>query len=100
METETINSLFPIRMGLHIFLGLMALLVFGLQFIRYRKSHHLVLAIAFPCTLIPYLSDSMTLFYVVGVAEFIAMFLSFILSFTVDKPKPGSSSDSHEEGTS
>ena len=90
------NSLFPIRIGMHIILGLLALLVFGLQFIRYRKSHHLVLAIAFPCTLLPYLSDSMTLFYGVGVAECIAMILSLVLALTVDKREPAEITESEE----
>ena len=94
METVD-NSLFPIRMGMHIFLGLLALLVFGLQFIRYRESHHLVLAIALPCTLLPYLIHSMSFFYGLGVVEFAAMILSCVLSFTVDKNK-NPESDSQE----
>ena len=91
------NSLFPIRMGMHIFLGMLALLVFGLQFIRYRKSHHLVLAIALPCTLLPYLTDNINFFYGVGVAEFIALILSFILSVTVDKNKNSKSAELKQE---
>lgn len=81
------NSLFPIRMEMHIVLGMLALLVFGLQFIRYRKSHHLVLAIALPCTLLPYLSDNINLFYGVGIAEFAALVLALLLSVTVDRNK-------------
>ena len=91
------NSLFPIKMGMHIFLGILALLVFGLQFIRYRKSHHLVLAIALPCTLLPYLTDNMTFFYGVGVAEFAALILSFILSVTVDRNKNPEPAESEQE---
>ena len=91
------NSLFPIRMGMHIFLGMLALLVFGLQFIRYRKSHHLVLAIALPCTLLPYLTDNMNFFYGIGVAEFAALILSFILSITVDRNKNTESAESEQE---
>lgn len=82
------NSYFPIRLGVHLLLALLALLVFGMQFIRFRKSHHLILAIALPCTLLPYLSDSTTFFYTVGVAEFAALIASFILSNTVDRDKP------------
>ena len=92
METMD-NSLFPIHMGMHIVLGMLALLVFGLQFIRYRKSHHLVMAIALPCTLLPYLVNNMKFFYALGVAEFIALILAFVLSVTVDKnknPEPAS----------
>lgn len=82
------NSYFPIRLGVHLLLALLALLVFGMQFIRFRKSHHLILAIALPCTLLPYLSDSTTFFYTVGVAEFVAIIASFILSNTIDRDKP------------
>jgi len=100
METVD-NALFPIRMGMHIVLGLLALLVFGLQFIRYRKSHHLVLAIALPCTLLPYLWNNMSFFYGVGIAEFIALILSFILSLTVDRNKESDTkSPKQEEKTS
>ena len=81
------NSFFPISMPLHIILALLALLVFGMQFIRYRKSHHLILAIALPCTLLPYLSDNQTFFYMVGVFEGAALILSVILSQTVDRDK-------------
>ena len=81
------NSYFPIRIELHIVLALLAFLVFGLQFIRYRKSHHLVLAIALPCTLLPYLSSSKTLFYAVGIGELAALALAGVLSQTLDKEK-------------
>lgn len=81
------NSYFPIRIELHIVLALLAFLVFGLQFIRYRKSHHLVLAIALPCTLLPYLSQSRILFYAVGIGELAALAASAILARTVDKEK-------------
>lgn len=98
---ETIdNSLFPIRMGMHIFLGLLALLIFGLQFIRYRKWHHLILAIAMPCTLLPYLINSMDFFYGLGTAEFAALILSFILAVTVDRKKASASESKEEENAS
>lgn len=100
METMD-NSLFPIHMGMHIVLGLLALLVFGLQFIRYRKSHHLVMAIALPCTLLPYLVDSMSFFYALGVVEFIALIAAFVLSVTVDRnknPEPLPEQEDSEQG--
>lgn len=82
------NTFFPMDLKWHIILALLALLVFGMQFIRYRKSHHLVLAIALPCTLLPYLSESQTFFYTVGVFEGAALILALILSQTVDRDKP------------
>ena len=97
------NSFFPISMTLHIILALLALLVFGMQFIRFRKSHHLVLAIALPCTLLPYLSGNQTFFYLIGVFEGVALILAAVLSQTVDCDKEpaeaaaGSEDDAEEE---
>ncbi len=97
-KTEVINSLFPIQTGLHVFLALLSILIFGMQFIRYKKKHYLVLAIAFPCTLLPYIAqDNMTLFYGVGVFEFIALLLALILSLTVDKDKKSKNLETQEE---
>lgn len=81
------NSYFPIRLEVHMVLALLALLVFGMQFIRFRKSHHLILAVALPCTLLPYLSDDKTFFYAVGIAEAVALVLAFVLSQTIDRDK-------------
>lgn len=91
------NSFFPISLTLHIILALLALLVFGMQFIRYRKSHHLVLAIALPCTLLPYLSDNQTFFYIIGVFEFAALILSAILSHTVDRDPEEETAEAEKE---
>lgn len=80
------NSLFPIKLGIHIVFALAALLVFGLQFLRYRKKYHLVLAVAIPLTLLPYLAeDNMSLFYAVGVVDALALIGALILAKTVDR---------------
>ena len=81
------NSFYPIHFGMHIILALLALLVFGLQFLRFRKIHHLILAIALPCTLLPYVAPSQTFFYGVGIAELAALVVSFVLAQTVDRDK-------------
>lgn len=91
------NSFFPISMTMHIILALLALLVFGMQFIRYRKSHHLILAIALPCTLLPYLSDNQTFFYAIGAFEGVALILAAILSQTVDREKAAPAAAVQEE---
>ncbi len=80
------NSLFPIKLGIHIIFALASLLVFGIQFLRYRKKYHLVLAIAIPLTLLPYLAeDNMALFYGVGAVDAIALIGALILAQTVDR---------------
>lgn len=93
------NSLFPIKLGIHIVFALAALLVFGLQFLRYRKKYHLVLAVAIPLTLLPYLAeDNMSLFYAVGVVDALALIGALILAKTVDRD-PETETDA-EEATS
>lgn len=81
------STLFPIKPEVHIVLALVSLLVFGMQFIRLRKKHHLLLAIGIPCSLLPYLSDNKLLFYGVGVAEVVMLIAALILAKTVDRDK-------------
>ncbi len=83
------NTLFPIRMEMHIAFALIGLLIFGLQFIRTRKKYYLVLAIAFPCSLLPYLwEQNTTFFYLLGIGEAIALIGALILAKTVDRDPP------------
>ncbi|MDE5885052.1 MAG: hypothetical protein K2H29_08285 [Oscillospiraceae bacterium] len=87
-NAQVANSLFPIEMNFHIILAVIALIVFIIQFVRYRKSHYLLLAVAFPCSLLPYLNqENLMLFHGVGIFEFTALILSAILSVTIDKDK-------------
>ncbi len=81
------NTLFPISMEMHIGFALIALLVFGLQFIRLRKKYYLLLAIAIPCSLLAYVIDNTTFFYALGIAEAIVLLIAFILAKTVDRDK-------------
>ena len=76
-----------------IMLVLICFLVFGLQFIRYRKSHHLILAIAVPCTLLLYLWDNPVFFYSMGVAEATAVILALIFANTIDRDRKSVSDD-------
>ncbi|MDE6087088.1 MAG: hypothetical protein K2G25_01725 [Oscillospiraceae bacterium] len=108
-NAQVANSLFPIEMNFHIVLAVIAVIVFVMQFVRYRKSHYLLLAVAFPCSLLPYLNpENRTLFYGVGIFEFAALILSAILSVTIDKDKqlarnsenPHNSDHPGEEGIS
>ncbi len=81
------NTLFPISMEMHIGFALLALFVFGLQFIRLRKKYYLVLAIAIPCSLLAYVIEGMTFFYALGIAEGAALLLALILAKTVDRDR-------------
>ncbi len=95
------NTLFPVEIGIHIAFALAALVVFGLQYLRFRKKYHLVLAIAIPLSLLPYLAeDNMTLFYAVGAIDALALIAALVLSKTVDKdPESIEAAPSGEEET-
>ncbi len=87
------STLFPIRPEMHIILAVFSLIVFGVQFIRYRKKYHLLLAIGIPCSLLPYLFDSRMLFYGVGIAEGLLLIACLILAKTVDRDREATEAD-------
>jgi hypothetical protein len=80
-----INTLYPIELKMHIILVLLAVLVFGLQFIRLRKKYYLVLAVAMPLSLLPYLVDSDAFFYGIGIVEALALIGALVLAKAVDR---------------
>ena len=85
---------------IQIILSLLSLLVFGLQFIRYRKSQYLIFAIAVPCTLLLYLWDDPVFFYSLGVAELTAVVLALLFANTIDRDKNSSQDDEKYSGNS
>ncbi len=95
------TSSFLPNLFVHIALALLSLLVFGLQFIRYRKSHHLIFAIAVPCTLLLYVWDNPVFFYSLGVGEAVAIILALIFAVTIDRNKDSvqDETDEHQEGS-
>ena len=84
------------NISIQIILSLLSLLVFGLQYIRYRKSYYLIFAVAVPCTLLLYLWDNPVFFYSMGMAELTAVVLAFLFSNTIDKDK-NAQQDEEEE---
>ncbi len=81
------STLFPIRPEMHIILAVASLIVFGIQFFRYRKKYHLLLAVGIPCSLLPYVVESKALFYGVGIAEAVLLVVCLILAKTIDRDK-------------
>lgn len=73
---------FPIGMNAHIILSLAALLVFGLQFVRFRKPRFLILAVILPITMIPHFVNSRLLFNIIGVIEAVCLAVVCILYIT------------------
>ncbi len=88
------NTLFPIEMKMHIIFALIALFVFGMQFIRLRKKYHLVLACAVPASLLAYVFDNRVFFYVLGFAEAAALIAALVLAKTVDRDKEADKKES------
>ena len=89
------NSFLP-NISIQIILSLLGFLVFRLQFIRYRKSQHLILAIASPCILLLYLWDNPVFFYSLGVAEATAFILAMIFAGTIDRDKKSEQDESED----
>lgn len=82
------NTLFPIKMEMHIIFAVVATLIFIVQFIRLRKKYHLVLAAAIPATLLAYVIDSRAFFYGLGIAEAAALIAALVLCKTIDRDPP------------
>ncbi len=80
------STLFPITFIAHLIFAIVSLLVFGVQYLFGKRTYHLLLAIAIPCTLIPYLDESnSTLFYMVGLFELIALAVIAILAVVYEQ---------------
>ena len=91
------TSSFLPNISVHIVLALLSLLVFGLQFIRYRKSYHLILAIATPCTLLVYVWDNPLFFYSLGAGEGVLFILAMIFANTIDRSKDAVQDETEEQ---
>ena len=88
------------NISIQIILSLLSLLVFGLQYIRYRKSYYLIFAVAVPCTLLLYLWDNPVFFYSMGMAELTAVVLAFLFANTIDKDKTSPQDEEELSGNS
>lgn len=88
------NLLFPVHPVMHISLAILAFFVFGMQFIRLRKKYHLLLAIAIPCSLLPYVVEGRTFFYTMGVIEIAVLLVALVLAKTVDRDKKSETEES------
>lgn len=76
-----IPQLFPFPLPLHIGFSIIALVFFLFRFITDKKPYQLIMAIAIPLSLVLELSDSRTLYYAVGIVEFILLLSAFITTF-------------------
>ena len=86
-EMET-PQLFPFPLPLHIGFCIIALVFFLFRFITDKKPYQLIMAIAIPLSLALELSDNRTLYYAVGIVEFILLLSAFITTFFFKDAEP------------
>jgi hypothetical protein len=79
-------TIFPFPFEMHLALAVISFLFFSYRFATQKKLFQLIFAVAAPLSLLLWLSDSKTLFYIVGIIEFILILVACISSFK-SKPK-------------
>lgn len=76
-----VTSLFPFPFPLHVIFAIIALAFFVFRFIMEKKPFQLIFAVAVPFSLIIWVSNSRTLFYIVGLVEFVLLLAALITYF-------------------
>ena len=79
-------SIFPFGFTMHISLVIISVIFFAYRFAVQKKPFQLIFAIAPPISLALWISDNKTLFYTVGIIEFVLLLAAFISTF-ICKPK-------------
>ena len=79
-------SIFPFPAPMLIGVVILSVIFFGYRFAVQKKPFQLIFAIAAPISLLLLISKSKTIFYTVGIIEFILILAAFISSI-VCKPK-------------
>ncbi|MCR4638643.1 hypothetical protein [Ruminococcus sp.] len=79
-------SIFPFGFSMHIALAIISVVFFAYRFATQKRPFQLIFAIAVPISLALWISDNKTLFYTVGLIEFILILAAFISTF-ICKPK-------------
>jgi asparagine N-glycosylation enzyme membrane subunit Stt3 len=87
--TEVVQpNLFPFPFPVHLVFACIALFLFAYLFSKNKKPYQLIMAVAIPFSLTIWLSDSRTLFYAVGIVEFVLLIAAFISSIIYNKKHP------------
>lgn len=81
-------ALFPFPFSLHATFCCIALVFFVLRFIKEKAPYQLIMAIAIPFSMIIWLSEGKTLFYMVGIAEVAFLIAAFVSSIVCRKNEP------------
>lgn len=96
--TEVVQqNLFPFPFPHHLVFCCIALIFFGYMYMKYKRPHQLIMAIAIPLSLIIWVSTSKTLFYVVGIIEVLLLLAALVLNIIYRKRHPELFSDEEDE---
>ena len=90
-------SIFPFGFSMHIALAIISVIFFAYRFATQKRPFQLIFAIAVPLSLALWISDNKTLFYCIGLIEFI-LILAALISTYVCKPKKTEKTAAEKKG--
>lgn len=79
------TSLFPFPFSLHLVFCCISLVFFVFRFIKEKSPYQIIMAVAIPFSLIIWLSENKTLFYMVGIVEAVLLISAFVASIVCRK---------------
>lgn len=91
------TNLFPFPFKFHLIFSILAFVFFVFMFIRERKVYQAILGIAIPFSLCLWISESRTLFQIVGLIELV-LIIAALISSIISKKKRSSAQNSIESG--
>ena len=91
------TNLFPFPFKFHLIFSILAFVFFVFMFIRERKIYQAILSVAIPLSLCLWISESRTLFQVIGLTELVLIVAAFISNIILKKKKK-SAQNSIESG--
>lgn len=87
--TEVLQpALFPFPFQHHLIFCCVALVFFGYLYMKYKKPHQLIMAVAIPFSLVLWISTNRVLFYAVGIIEVILLITALVLNIIHKKKHP------------
>ena len=86
-------TIFPFPFQMHLSLAVISLLFFGYRFAVQKKPFQLIFAIAVPLSMLVWVSDNKTLFYILGLVELALITIAIITSITCKPKKTAEASD-------
>ena len=80
------ESIFPVSETRHLIFCIIACVFFLLQFLRTKRWHQLILAVAIPLSMLVYIDpESKALFYGVGIAELVLLTAALVIGIVQGK---------------